>query len=552
MDLTVALTIIAIFIGSAVLFARRRASKNRNPLSQIPRIPFLKTLPLLISGNIPYDELYNGVRSSLSLSDRKVYVVRMPWGQPAISGTSPVLIKEFFDTNKFIKFDVTYGRKSFYSTLMGRNISAVNGDEWLLHRSVTRPAFSRPLKMDVFIMETQKAMKILQNHTKRSTESSAKRAIDVYRMMQRFTLSVLGFGIFSYDFQSLPTLEVIDKFEDFSTAPAGPYVDMYNHIIKHIMSPKYFAFPFLLYTPLPSIRETWNKVNAFSDLLRGMVEKRKESVAAIKAEGKSLDPQSMDLLDMMIEAAFEEDAATKWTTENMMHNLFAFFVAGHDTTSTALSCALFQLATHPDIQNRARDEVKEIFGAPNSFDEAIFLGNQVPITHSQLSRLQLINAVIKESMRLHPSVAQLIRVAATDVNVRIPLGKQSGGVVREFTIPKGTIAAVDIWGAHHDPENFENPEEFKPERWLNNAKMNADEPDTRLPSWAPFGGGSRICMGMQFSLVEQRVFLLTVLRAFDISVSEKDKGKKLALGGGGLLHPVAALELVFNPRWPVA
>ncbi|KAI8801863.1 cytochrome P450 [Cladochytrium replicatum] len=550
---SIVVALVAVLIATVAIIARQRLVKYR-PLAHLPTIPYIKSLSFLINAKRPFNERYDDSKQSLTLADRKLHVVWMAWGQPVVTGTSPVLIKELFDINKFAKFDFLLRGTTFFSKLMGRNVATANGDEWLLHRSITRPAFARPLKMDVFVEETRKVLAILQSHAQRSSAKSSSAVIDVYGLMQRLTLSVLGFGIFSFDFESLPPLEAIKTMVDYASMPAGPYVEMYNSIIREIMSPIYIVFPFICHLPIPSIRETWKKVNAFSDLLRGMVEKRKDSIAKLKTEGKSLDPKSMDLLDMMVEAAFEEGATTKWTTENMMHNLFTFFIAGHDTTSNALSCALYHFAKHSDIQAKARDEVNEIFGTPKSFEEALFLGQQDPITHPQLSRLYLINAVIKETMRLFPSAAQpVLRVAAADVNVRIPLGEESGGAVREITIPKGTMAVVDLWGVHHDPDNFEDPEAFKPERWLNSVTPSVDSPesDARTLLWAPFGGGPRICMGMQFSLVEQRVFLLMVLRAFDIEFSEVNRERKLILGPGALLHPVG-LELVFKPKWKTA
>ncbi|KAI8813118.1 cytochrome P450 [Cladochytrium replicatum] len=543
MAISTFILVLSALATSAVILITWRVFSD--PLGRLPTVGYLQSFRYLVSDK-PFGERYNEVRKRLSLADRKILTIIMPWGTRIVTGTSTVLTKQIFDTKKFDKIDMSAKGESYVMKLIGKNIATATGEEWNHHRAVIRPAFARPLKMEIFVHETQKAMALLRQHANYTSSKSANKqvkGIEVYSLMQRLTLSVLGFGIFSFNFESLPSS--LDKMEsemtEYATLTSGPYVEIYNSIMNNMMHPAYFIFPFLCHLPLPSVRENWKKVNKFSDLLRDIVETRKISFKKILDEGNSQDPKKMDLLDMMIEANMESD----FTTENMMHNLFAMFLAGHDTTSNALACAAYNLAMNPDAQKRAREEVNGIFGTPTNFDEALLLGKDDTVTQAQLSRMQYLNAVIKESMRMFPGIAQgVMRVAKEDVHLNVPLGGTAEGAVREVVIPKGTSLWMDLWGIHHDPDNYDDAEKFIPDRWLNGATSSAEESDAHSSIWAPFGGGPRICIGMQFSLTEQRVFLMLLLRSFEILPSPITK--PITLNSGTVLHPVN-LELVFKP-----
>ncbi|XP_030839240.1 cytochrome P450 2U1-like [Strongylocentrotus purpuratus] len=157
-----------------------------------------------------------------------------------------------------------------------------------------------------------------------------------------------------------------------------------------------------------------------------------------------------------------------------------FFAAGTETTSTALSWAILYLCLYPDVQTKVQSELDTVVGR----------GRQPAI--SDRARLPYCEATLMESMRIRP-VLPLSLPHTTSRSVSL------GG----FTIPQGNDHHPNIWAAHHDPEVWDDPDDFRPERFLENH----DSPTVKKnDSWIPFGLGRRECLGAQLAKMES--FLL--------------------------------------------
>jgi cytochrome P450 len=225
-----------------------------------------------------------------------------------------------------------------------------------------------------------------------------------------------------------------------------------------------------------------------------------------------------DLLYGMIEAAEKEGYDI--SSNHLRDEMVTFFLAGHDTTSHALSVAFYHFAKYPEIQKKAREEAINVLGAKG----------KIP-TSEDLKNLKYINAVVKESLRLYPSAIITIP--------RITKKEMSYG---QMVIPENTRTSVNIWQIHHDPENWPEPDKFMPERFLSN------KGDNNLHAWMPFGSGSRSCIGQNFTLMEQRVIISMLLLNYEISLPLKSPHQdKLILNVGSMLSP-QNLELVFSKR----
>ncbi|KAJ1551247.1 hypothetical protein HK096_002252, partial [Nowakowskiella sp. JEL0078] len=175
--------------------------------------------------------------------------------------------------------------------------------EWLRHRAVTRPAFSKPLQPSVFGECVSKLINVFH-------KLSDQNSVDVYSWMQRLTLDVLGHGIFSFDFGSL-------KDDD-----GGEYVKLWNSMISRIFNPFYFIFPLWAFVPTPYNLKTWDLCRKFRQLMLGIIDGRKIE----KAAGKMKAESEKDLLDMMIEAASSsDDGKSNWSSEDVMVSLISDF-----------------------------------------------------------------------------------------------------------------------------------------------------------------------------------------------------------------------------------
>jgi len=163
------------------------------------------------------------------------------------------------------------------------------------------------------------------------------------------------------------------------------------------------------------------------------------------------------------------------------------FVAGTDTTSSTLEWAMAELLNNTEKLKKARAELEEIVGKDN------------PIEESDITRLPYLQAVVKETLRLHPSAPFLVpRRAVSDV-------KLSG-----FTVPKNAQILVNMWAIGRDPEIWENPNSFQPERFLG-SEIDVKGRDFEL---IPFGAGSRICPGLPLAIRMLHLMLGSLIHEF--------------------------------------
>ena len=164
------------------------------------------------------------------------------------------------------------------------------------------------------------------------------------------------------------------------------------------------------------------------------------------------------------------------------------FTAGTDTTSSTLEWSLAELLKAPEIMSKARAELEQVIGK----------GNQV--NESEITRLPYLQAIIKETLRLHPPTPLLLpRKAGADVEIL------------EYTIPKGAQVLINVWAIGRDPSIWDNPNKFAPERFIESS-IDVGGGHFEL---APFGGGRRICPGLPLAMRMLHLMLGSLLHSFD-------------------------------------
>lgn len=190
---------------------------------------------------------------------------------------------------------------------------------------------------------------------------------------------------------------------------------------------------------------------------------------------------------------------------------------GHDTTASSTNWALHLLGNHPEEQERALAEIEEV------------VGDSSEVTFEHLGKLKYLECIIKESLRLQPSVPLFARVLGEDQKLD------------RFVIPKGTQILINPYLIHRDPLHWDDPEAFKPERFLpeNSRKRHAF-------SFVPFSAGSRNCIGQRFALMEEKTLLTNILRNFKI-VSNKRRDQ-LGFKTELILRPIGGVHVALSPR----
>ncbi|KAJ3683887.1 hypothetical protein LUZ60_014114 [Juncus effusus] len=229
-----------------------------------------------------------------------------------------------------------------------------------------------------------------------------------------------------------------------------------------------------------------------------------------------------DFIDVLMSNRVGEDGETI-TDTNIKGLIFDLFTAGTDTSSIITEWAMAEMLKNPDILKHAQDEMDQVIGRDRRFEE------------SDIQNLPYLQAICKEAMRLHPSTP-----------LSLPHFSFEECEVNGHYIPKNTRLLINIWAIGRDPDTWEDPLEFKPERFLSGPAAKID-PLGNYFELIPFGAGRRICAGKLAGMVFVQYFLGTLIHSFDWRVPD---GEKLNMDETfGLALPKAVpLKAMVTPR----
>jgi cytochrome P450 len=237
--------------------------------------------------------------------------------------------------------------------------------------------------------------------------------------------------------------------------------------------------------------ETWNSVVTFS--LKAI-----NSRSSLKRDGE-LEKEDLEAgKDMMSKwMAVHHLNPDKMTSTDVMVHLSANVFAGSDTTAIALRAVFYFLLRNPTVMVKVQEEI----------DNATREGKlSEPISYREsMTHLPYLGAVIKETMRLHPSTGLIMER-------HVP---SEGAVICGKSIPAGTVVGINAWVVHRNPEVFEAPDSFIPERWLESSPEKLKEMEQ---SFFAFGAGARTCLGKNISLTEMHKMIPELLRKFELKL----------------------------------
>ncbi|WP_326841823.1 cytochrome P450 [Streptomyces sp. NBC_01558] len=365
---------------------------------------------------------------------------------------------------------------------------------WQLAHDVLAPGFSREAMEGYHPM----MLAVTERLTDRwDREQAAGRAVDVPGDMTKLTLETIARTGFGHDFASFER----SRPHPFVTAMVGTL----TYAQRRNVVPVPLA-PVLL-------REASRRNIADMALLNRTV----DAVVAARRSGGS---GQGDLLDRMLETAHPE-TGERLTAENIRRQVITFLIAGHETTSGALSFALHYLAQNPDIAARARAEVDRVWGDTDR------------PAYDQVARLRYVRRVLDESLRLWPTAPAFAREARQDTVL--------GDV---HPMRQGAWALVLTAMLHRDPAVWgADAEAFDPDRF--DAKAVRARP---AHTFKPFGTGARACIGRQFALHEATLVLGLLLRRYEV---RPEPDYRLRVAERLTLMP-EGLRLRLDRRVPVA
>ncbi|KAJ9585741.1 hypothetical protein L9F63_002531, partial [Diploptera punctata] len=366
---------------------------------------------------------------------------------------------------------------SFFHPWLGTGLLTSTGSKWHSHRKMITPTFHFKILenfVEVFVKKSEILVKKLENEL-------GSEKFDIYPYITLCALDIIS--------ETAMGIESNTQKEQMQSE----YTNALNSLVDSI------KFLFSVYTENmievfklpPQGRRFNNYVKILQSFTNKIIQERKELFNTpcswrIETTVEEIGiKRKLALLDLLLETS--ENGALL-TDEEIREEVDTFTFEGHDTTTAAISWSLHVLTSHPDVQDKVYEELKDIFGDSDR-----------PPTMKDLAEMKYLERVIKEALRLYPSVPMFARELREDVEIEWPLFLSTSS------------AQMIVFAINSTKEHFPNPEEFNPDNFL--PEIIAE----RNPyAYIPFSAGPRNCIGQKFAILEEKTVLSYILRNYKL------------------------------------
>lgn len=369
----------------------------------------------------------------------------------------------------------------------------LEGRRWKGLRSKLRPAFSSgKLKRMFYLLAecSEEFRKLIDEHA-----CDGETAVEVRELAAKFTIDVIGSCAFGIQMNALT-----DENSEFHRAA------------KKLSRPSYKVTLWrMLRTAMPKLY----KFLGVQVIDPGVTRFFKDVVSQMILQRENSDQRRHDFMDLLVElknkgslendagslaqSLNEEDAQAAKEIEldenSIAAQAFVFFAAGYETSSNTIAFCLHELALNEEIQERTRRDVNDAIAKRDG-----------KLTYDAVQDMKYLDLVILETLRKYPPAPLLSRRCENEY--QIPGSK--------VELPAGMRVVIPIYGLHHDPDHYPDPEAFNPDRFTDENKR------TRHPyTYLPFGEGPRACIGMRFALLQIKVGIISFLRHHEVRLCDK-------------------------------
>ncbi len=384
---------------------------------------------------------------------------------PAYLLTNPDHVARVFDGSGYKQFEK--GRLyDVIRPLIGYGLLSSDGDFWRKQRKRAQPAFSHDRLAAYATAMTGAASAMLDRWQR---QASSGDPFDVSAEMMRLTLRIVGLTLFSTDLEDSASL----------VGQALPSV-------LSILNKRTARHPVFWYLPTVQNFRLKRAIGRLDRLVQEIIAERRRKFDL----PQELRPVHDDLLEIFVTA--RDDEGVGMTDRQLRDEVMTMVLAGHETTSNALSWTLHLLTRHPEIEARLVEEVDRALGG-----RLPTMRDIMPADRHGSAPLDYVRMVVKEAMRLYPPIWLMGRRVAGDDEI--------GG----YRIPAGTIVFVSPWVSHRRPQDWEDPERFDAERFAPQR-----EKARHKYAYFPFAAGPRRCMGDEFSLMESMLILSMIVQRY--------------------------------------
>src|ERR1700677_2485252 len=375
----------------------------------------------------------------------------------AIVTTNPAAIQHVLKTNaeNYHKSEIQVKRMGHF---LGKGLLTTEGEAWRTQRRLIQKGFG-PKQLDALsaIMQDSVADS-LRDFDSRIHDGS----VDIYPHLMKITFSMVARSLFGAHL----------KDED---------IDLVSHTICTVQE-------FIVRQTLQPYLNPW--FAASGDLRKHeQMRTRADAVLMEYIKRRRKEPPRPDLLQTLMDARYSDGEGM--SDELVLSESMQLLVAGHETSSNALSWLLYLLSSRPDCLEKMRQEFDSVLG-----DE--------PLNHGHVPKFEFATQVIQEALRLYPPFWMIDRMAVADDRVG------------DVAIPRGSMVIVYVYGAHHAPRHWQDPEVFDTERFVKaNDKL-------RTPfTYLHFGAGPRGCIGGNYAMLQILMILSDLLRKYDFQLDPR-------------------------------
>jgi cytochrome P450 len=340
--------------------------------------------------------------------------------------------------------------------LLGNSVFVTNGEAWKHQRRIIDPAFEGGRIRETFpamVGAGQAAVARMQTGP-----------FDVEPEMSHAAADVMFRTLFSIPIENEIAAEVFEQFRSYQREQ--PILNL----AAFLPLPRWF----------PRFHSRATKQTAAR--IRGLIRQLTETRAAQIAAGTAPD----DLATKIMTTA-DPMTGQRFGTEEMIDQVAIFFLAGHETSASALGWALYLLAMYPEIQDRVAAEAAALDGIP--------VGGQPDF--GVMGRLKFTRDVFREALRLYPPVPMMVRE------------NTCSEAFRGRDVAPGAQVVLSPWHLHRHERIWDRPDEFDPDRWQTEAGRACGR-----DAFIPFSTGARVCPGAGFAMVEGPLLLAMLVSAF--------------------------------------
>ena len=439
-------------------------------------IPY--TSPLPIFGNMApvifrLQNLSNLIQTDYYLNPSAKYYGFFDFMNPVIVLRDLELIKSIgvknFDSFPNHGTFINKSSEPFFS----RNLFTLTGERWHNTRSLLSPAFTTSKMKTMYTLISHCAVDFTESLVKDLSNNKIKEMKDIFTKYTNDVIATCAFGI------------NVNSMKD-------PKNDFYV-MGREATDLEKITLKIFVIRELPWLAKLMNIQTVPSQCVK-FFKNIIESTIALRDEKRISRP---DMLQLMMEARGDKNTKIELTIEEMTAQAFVFFFGGFDTTSTNMSFAAYEIALNPEVQTRLQEEI----------DTVLYESKGSP-SFEAINGMEYLDAVFYETMRKWPLAPMLDRVCTKSFELPPTLPN-----TKPFVVQPGMMVWIPVYAIQRDPDYFDEPEKFNPDRFLSGGSANI-----KSTTFLSFGIGPRQCIGNRFATLGTKIMLFHLLARCNLKI----------------------------------